>query len=56
MSEKIVEKTAVIKTADEESCKKLGGLYEGGVCIVKMVEDLDKPNEIKIIKLREELG
>jgi len=50
----IVEKTAVIKTVDEESCRQLGGIFEDGRCIVKIVEDLRKPNEIKIIKLREE--
>jgi|GEM_PF-3808813 len=61
-NERVVERTVEVAgtdgNIDEETCLKMGGLYdeERGVCILKIREPLDKPNEIEIVKLRKEVG
>lgn len=56
--ERTVELVGTDGNIDEETCLKMGGIYdeERGVCILKIREAADKPNEIEIVKLTREVG
>ena len=50
------EKIVKIHGLDKETCEKLSGLFddERGVCLVKIQERDDRPNELIIMKMRRE--
>jgi len=47
----IVEKDLLVKTTDEECRREFGGIFEDGMCRIKVVIDRRRPNEVKVIRL-----
>ena len=47
----IIEKDLLVKTTDEECRREFGGIFEEGMCRIKVVIDRRKPNEVRIIRL-----
>jgi len=47
----IVEKDLLVKTTDEECRREFGGIFEDGMCRIKVVIDRRRPNEVKVVRL-----
>jgi len=47
----IVVKDLLVKTTDEECRREFGGIFEDGMCRIKVVIDRRRPNEVKVIRL-----